>query len=380
MSTTDKPLIPKDAFRGLEEHIWLYTGAESPPHRGVCDAVNEYLLARTGGPAGRERNAEVEASCKENLAALLGGTAEQIALISNASEAISAIAQSIDWRAGDNVVINTLEFPSGVLPWLSLQKSGVEVRVAEHHDWNFSTENILSHVDASTRLVMTSQVSYLSGARLDPRALYGDLQKTDALLLLDATQALGVVPVAATHADFVVSSTYKWLLAMHGAGVLAINPARAGDLLGRAGGWRSVREMFGPNRFASFELHADARRFESGYPSYPTLYGLNFSSRLLLETGVGRIESHVHTLGTQLIAGLEALNLRVMTPRDERHRAGNICWVCPRGEELAAALRDEGVLIWGGDGRARASIHAFNESRDIEKLLAALKKHQGLLS
>lgn len=370
--------LHKADFLGLDTHTWLYTGAESPPHRGVIAAANAYLLARADGPAGRELNAQTEESCKRRLAALLNGHADDIALLSNASEALSAVVLSLDWRAGDNIVINTLEYPSGVLACLSQVASGVEVRRVQHRDFDFEGEDILAQVDNRTRLVMTSHVSYLSGARLDYQALYEQLKSTSALLLLDATQALGVVPVALSGADFVVSSTYKWLLAMHGGGVLAVNPARTNEIAARAVGWRSVREMFAPDRFERFERHAGARQFELGYPSYSVVYALDFSVNLLLETGIETIEAHVLPLGEKLIAGLCDLGLQVMTPRQSFKRAGNIAWKCERGAELSDALRAEGIFLWGGDGRARASIHGYNDAGDVQTLLRALEKQRDL--
>ena len=63
-----------------------------------------------------------------------------------------------------------------------------------------------------------------------------------------------------------------------------------------------------------------------------------------------------------------------MTPRDPQQRAGNIAFVCERGEEVAQQLADAGVLCWGGDGRLRFSIHGFNDEGDIERALIALEK------
>jgi len=128
-------LIDKELFVGLDDCTWLYSGAETPPLRGQARAMEGYLSARGQGPGGREKNSEVERSCKENIATLTNGEAENVALLSNASEVISMIAQSLELGEGDNVVINTLEFPSGVLPWLALRKDGVEVRVVPHEGW-----------------------------------------------------------------------------------------------------------------------------------------------------------------------------------------------------------------------------------------------------
>jgi len=376
MTTQHAPLYKSD-FIGLDDCVWLYNGAESPPLRGAADALGAYMTYRGSGPGGREQNAAVEENCRRQLAALMNGQPEQIALLGNTSDAISHIALALELKAGDNVVINTLEFPSGVLPWLEWKARGVEVRVVPHRNWAVPVADVIERVDGATRLVMASHVSYMTGARCDYRALYEQLQSTNALLLLDATQSLGVVPVDLEYSDFIVSSTYKWLLATHGAGVLGVNPRRTAALMQndavRPIGWRGVSDMFSAHRFEKFTRHTDARQFETGYPSYPTLYALDFSTRLLLGTGLERIAEHVLQLGERTIAGLEGLGFEVMTPRTPEGRAGNIAWICPRGEELAQALQEQRIFLWGGDGRARASMHGFNDEDDIARLLEALR-------
>jgi selenocysteine lyase/cysteine desulfurase len=366
--------LAKNDFFGLDETTWLFTGAESPLHKGVHAAVNEYLQQRTRGPQGRVFNAQIEESCREKFAQLLGGNVHDIALLSNASEAISTIILALRLQPGENIVLHDLEYPSAVLSALSLQETGVEMRMAKHHNWSIPNHELLSLVDDRTRLVITSHVSYVSGTRFDYKALYEKLRGTNALLMLDATQSLGVVPVELGGADFVVSSTYKWLLGLHGAGVLAINPRRTQSLAPLATGWRSVENVFSPRRFELVERHADARRFELGYPSFATVAALNFSLGVLQTAGIENIERHVLALGKKLIAGLRKLDLQVMTPDEKNQRAGNIAFVCERGEDVARQLENAGILCWGGDGRLRCSIHGFNDETDIERALNEIEK------
>lgn len=366
--------ISKNDFFGLEQVAWLFTGAEAPLHKGVRAAVNEYLEQRVRGPQGRVFNAQIEASCREKFARLLGGSAHDIALLSNASEAISSIVLALRLQPGENIVLHDLEYPSAVLSALSLQESGVEMRVAPHRNWQVSNDQLLSLVDEKTRLVVTSHVSYVSGTRFDYKTLYEKLRATNALLILDATQSLGVVPVEMEYSDFVISSTYKWLLGLHGAGVLALNPQRTQNLAPIATGWRSVENVFSPRRFELVERYTDARRFELGYPAYTTVAALNFSLGVLQSAGIENIEIHVLALGEKLIAGLRKLDLQVMTPHEKNQRAGNIAFVCERGEEVARQLQSAGVLCWGGDGRLRFSIHGFNDESDIERALSVLGK------
>lgn len=370
-----QPLIPRSEFIGLDECTWLYSGAESPPLQGVRDAVDEYVSARAFGPEGRARNSEIEAQCRQRFATLLNGQPEQIAFTSNSSEAISNIALSVDLKPGDNVVINNLEFPSGVLPWLALKAQDIEVQLVTHRDWLITAEDVLALVDERTKLVCISHVSYLSGSRLDYRSLYRELKNSNALLLLDATQSLGAVEVDMNHADFVVASSYKWLLGIHGAAVLAINPQRTTDIKSSLLGWRGISDMFSPTRYESFAQHSDARRFELGYPGYATLYALNHSVGRLLHIGIEAIERHILELGEHLAGRLSDAGYQLMTPREPERRAGNIAIVCPAGEAVSDALRQERIYTWGGDNRLRASVHLFNVPADIDTYIEALRRH-----
>ncbi|WP_144938091.1 aminotransferase class V-fold PLP-dependent enzyme [Paenibacillus sp. 32O-W] len=366
-----RALIDKSEFVGLENTTWLYSGAETPTHRGSMAAVEDYMRSRSLGPIGRDRNTSVENNSKALLAQMMNGRPEDIAFMSNSSEVISMIASSMDWQAGDNLILHTLEFPSGVLPWLKLKEKGVEIRIVEDTNGEVGADDILRVTDERTRLVMTSHVSYLTGARLDYRSLYRKLKETRTLLLLDVTQSLGVVPVQMYEADFVVCSSYKWLLSTHGAAVFGINRERI-SLVPAYVGWRSVKDMFGPNRFQAFELQDDARRFELGYPSYPTLYSMNFTVQLLLNIGIANIERHVLELGSYLIRGLKELGLEVMTPVQPEKRAGNISVRHEAGEQIAEGLLKEQIYIWGGDGRFRISLHLFNDKDDVDRLLNKL--------
>lgn len=365
------PLLKQDFF-GLEDQTWLFTGAESPLHHGVRAAVDEYLDHRTLGPKGREFNARLEASCRERFARLMGGETKDIALLSNASEAIASVLAALRLQPGDNIVLNTLEFPSAVLAGLALKESGVEIRLVEHRNWQVDEQELLSHVDAKTRILITSHVSYLSGARMDYKSLYAHLKNTSTLFLLDVTQSLGVVPVDMKHADFTVCSSYKWLLGMHGLGILGVNPERTSDLASFTTGWRSVEDLFSPRRFEAIERYHDARRFEIGFPAFNTVAALNFSTGLLLDTGIERIEEHVLALGGKLLQALKDRGWSVMTPEAPSQRAGNIAVVCENGEQVSQQLLEKKVLTWGGDGRLRFSIHGFNDESDIERALSVL--------
>jgi selenocysteine lyase/cysteine desulfurase len=366
-------LAPRSWFAGGDERAYLYTAGEGLMPLAAHDAMRRYVEHKARGAAGRAENARVERACRDGLARLMGAEAGDVALLGSASEGINAIYGLVDWQPGDNVVVPTsdLEFPSVVLPAARLARRGVEVRVVERDGWIIAPERIAAAVDRRTRLVFLSHVSYRTGYRFDLEALTRLLDGSGALLAVDATQSLGVVPVPSGACDYLVATTQKWLLGPHGLGVFYWN-RRRWPLVEPSGiGWYSVVD----DLHAPYELKPDAGRFELGGLNWLGLYALEQGLRILLDLGVERVEQHVLDLGTRLLDGLAALGMDVMTPRDPRLRAGIVSWIDPRYTETADALAERGVLVTGSAGRVRAAMHIYNDATDVERSLAELARH-----
>lgn len=356
----------------------MYTGAEGPPLARQETALRSYLNARALAHAGRTAHAVVEARLRGRLAALLGLGTESIALVSNSSEATNLIAGTVDLLPGDNVVLNAMEYPSMVQPWLRMAPLGIEVRIAPASGGDVPTNSINDLIDDRTKVVGVSHVSYLSGWRHDLSAIAKAAEVVGALTLVDATQSLGVVPVPGHLVDVVVSSSYKWLLGGHGLGILAWNSARRPLPEPRSVGWRSVSEIFTDDRMERYNLHPTARRFELGLPSYPSIYSLDASMEWLAQFDQDEIEAHVLALTGRLVGELAEREWEVLTSQEAEHRAGNVSVRALHGAALAAALAERGVHCWGGDGRLRFSLHLFNGDSDIDDLLVALDAVRGL--
>lgn len=366
------PLCDRGDLLIASSTSWLYTGAEGPPLISQQEALLDYWRNRALGPEGRSQHAQREQLLRDRLAALMGLDSAHVALMGNASEALNSVARSLDLRPGDNVVLNDLEYPSVVQPWLNMQGLGVEVRVAHHRDWTVSTESLASLVDARTRVIAVSHVSYMSGWRHDLQAIADVAQSVGAFVLVDATQSLGVVPVPGQEVDAVVASSYKWLLGGHGVGILGWNRSRHELPPPPAVGWRTVEDIFTKDRFEAFQAHGDARRFEVGFPSYPAIYSLLASVEWLAGFPPEEVESHVSTLAGHLLDGLLERNLPVMTPSDPHRRAGNVAFRCSQGEAVAQALAARNIICWAGDGRLRMSVHLFTSIGDVDAALDAL--------
>lgn len=374
VSTTSIASVARRELRGVEDRVYLYTGAEAPSLYRHADSVGRYLANKSAGDEGRLAHERELATCRERLARLMSSSPDRVALVSNASEALNRLVASLGLPPGGNVVTTDLEFPSVVQSLLSIRSAGVEVRVARQSGWDLDVDDIARLVDDDTGLIMVSHVSYVNGLRLDLAALSALAARHGARLVVDATQSLGVVPVAAELADYVVASSYKWLLGPHGLGVLHVRDPLSARADRSGVGWRSVPDIFAADRLSEYELWGDARRFELGFPSFPSVYLLNDSLELLGRFSPVEIENHVCELTTELVEGLAGLGRTVMTPREPLRRAGNVSIEAADGAELARALLERGVMAWGGDGRVRFSVHLFNTPADIRTVLECLKE------
>ena len=368
--TTTGPFFREDVF-GIEGVVHLYSGAEGPSLLAHRAAALRYLDDKSDGAQGRLNGEKELAECHAQLASLMNGSSESVALLGNASDALHRLAQSIEYAPGSKVVTSDIEFPSGVQSLLTLRERGVEVRFARSRHGDLTVDDFAEVIDENTRLVLSSHTSYVNGVKIDAPALRALANGVGAAFLLDATQSLGVLRVDAEDADAIVSSSYKWLLSPHGLGVVHLTRPEAFDGPVHAVGWRSVDNVFAPDRLERFHLRSDARQLELGFPSFPGVYLMNESLRLLLSADQAALEEHVLALTTRLADGLSAAGAELLTPSDPIRRGTNVSVVCADGEAVAERMLDAGVRVWGGDGRVRFSIHGFASVDDIDAAVDA---------
>lgn len=362
-------LAPKSDFIGLDDgRVHLATGGQPPLLKRHRDAFEAYAADKARGPAGYQRHWEVGQAAKRRLAALTGLPAEDHALIGNASEGVARALSAIDWRAGDNVVVSALDYASGRHSMLRLGQLGVEARVVPGRGWRIEVDDLLAACDGRTRALYVSHVTSMTGQRIDLAALSAGLPP-GVMLIVDASHALGVVPVDGGLADVTVSACYKHLCATH-SGVLAWNRARRPDFEPLAVGWASGSDA--PDHGA-YRPHADGRRAEAGNSNHLDVYLLDASLDYLLGYDIPAIAAHAEALATRLHEGLCGLGLEMITPAPPAGRAASVCFAHPDNAAIVARAAAAGIHLWDGYGRVRCSVHLFNDTGDVDRLLDWLR-------
>ena len=367
-------LIPKTAFIGIDHVAHLATGGEAPVLRANLAAATQFLLDKGDGMPGRERFFVTADRTRAALARRLGGRPEDVAFLGSASEGLHVASEGIDWRPGDNVVVGQSEFPSVLLAWQRLRPRGVEVRGGGPRgrggaggDRGRGGRAHAGHRGEPRRLPHR-------GAPRSPGDSGPSRTGSGARLVVDASHALGVVPVDGTLCDVVVACCYKWVLAVHGVGVFYVNSRRWPELAAPWVGWHSTASrgrLAAPHRTTGSGRTARASRRGTRRSCRSTSWRARL--RVLDALDPRAVEAHVLALGGTLRAGLVKLGLPVLTPEAPEERAGNIVFATDRCMEVERALRDNGVLVWAGDGRIRLSVHAYNDEADVARALAVLE-------
>lgn len=365
-------------FPRQREGVYLNHAASSPLPRRTSEALRGYI-------GDRERlfhlyqNGTQDYSLpvlQGKVARLLNVPAELVAFVPTTTEAMSAALNSIDWRAGDNVVVPANEFPGVIYPALHLARRGVEVRqvpVDRHAD----LDRVLSAIDGRTRAVAISWVHWLTGHRIDLVRLGAECRARNVLSIVDAIQGVGAVPVdvAATQVDFFVTGSYKWLMAVPGTAAIYTSPrfldAVVPDRAGHASMKTSVYDA------PHIDWLPGAARFQVGGPINSALIALEHSIDLLSEVGVPRVQAHVATLLDALHSRAEGAGLRLNSDLSAAHRSTFVSVTTgdtARDDRVVKGLVAQGIIVGRRGPGIRVAPHLHNSVDDIQRLLDAARR------
>lgn len=360
-------------FPALAAMTYLNTAAESIPPLCVHDALEEYWRDKLRGMKGRDQHFQKLEQCREVAARMIGLQPAEVSFCSCTSEAYNLLASALNLRPGDEVVVNDLDYPAGVTPWLRAA-AGPTVKIWHSRDGALSADDLQPHLTQRTRLVPVSLVSFYNGFRLRWEPFLQTVRRLapQALVSVDVTQALGRVVLDCAGADCLISSTHKWVLGTHGGCVVGVPQARAEQVTTHAGGWFHLANAFDADRFQRAVARPGAASFSVGMPNFPAIYALNASLRYVEQIGVPNIAAHADPLTARLHVGLIKLGLTPMAPFDASHACGIVAFRHARSEVIHQRLEQENIHVMHHAGRLRMSVHGYNTAGDVERFLAVL--------
>jgi len=297
---------------------------------------------------------------------IINAAPNDLALAPSISVALSAVAESLDYRRRPKVVITSLDFPTVAYQWLAKVRQGVDLVVIESPDRvSVPVEAIARAIDDRTALVVTSHVYFTTGAIQDIKRVAAAAHAHGALCLIDAYQSVGQIPVDVQDAgvDALVAGGLKWLLGGPGIVFLYVREAVARRLEPRISGWFGQREQFAFDPRA-LTFHDDARRFEMGTPSLAAVYAQLGGLEYIEEISVPRIREVTAALTEDLIATVRAAGFTPKVAAEPERRSAIVMIPMPDPAASVRHLAAGGVIADSRPGHVRFSPFFYNVQED----------------
>ena len=363
------------------------------PHAVIEATVNamgrDYATVHRGVYARSAEMTLAYEAARRKVATFIGGHDSEVVFTRGATEAINLVAATwgaTQLKAGDRILLSTLEHHSNIVPWqLHCVSRGVAIDVCPlTEDGRIDLDAAEAMLTPAHKLVAFAHVSNVLGSVLDvPRAV-ALAHAVGAKILLDGCQAVPRLPVnvAAMGCDFYVFSAHK-LYGPTGIGALW---ARA-ELLDAMPPWQGGGAMIDKVSFAGTTYAPPPQRFEAGTPAIIEAIGLGAAIDYVEAIGVAQIHAHETALVRQLRDELGKINsLRLFGPEDS---AGIVSFALDgvHPHDLGTILDEEGVAIRAGHhcaqplmehmgvpATARASFGIYNDASDIAALLRGIDR------
>lgn len=355
-------------FPITKQAVYLNSASQCPLNTLVNDKLQAQIKTELN-PIGKE--AFNRDNTRELLSQLLGGSPTEYALTTSTGVGIGMVAQGIDFKSGDNIIIPEREHWNNIFPWLNLEEKGVEIRFAKINDDNsIDPETIEKLIDNKTRVVAIAAVRYNSGFRPNLNAIGKIAHAKGALFLVDAAQGAGMIPIDVEKDEIDVMSGcgFKWLLGMHGTGFLFVSKRVVNRIKPTMPGMYAAENIHN-----QLSYHADSRKFETGTIAYSLFNAWSAGLQLLLDIGVENIYEKALDNTDLLIDGLQKRRYKIVTPTRKREERTAIVHFNTGNSETTKMLYEKltanKVLVTLQGENIRVSPNFFTTKEEISIFL-----------
>lgn len=384
MATTSLQTDWRQEWFEIEDATYLDLAGESPMPKVSIRAVQAALEAKKYPHHKPESTFfEVPNRIRASIAKLIGGKPEEIALTSGASAGVAAVAYALTWKPGDEVITAKGEFPLQYTAWKPMEeREGLKLKIVSPRERFITADDLIAAITPRTRMVSVSLVRYDDGSLLDGARVADACHKQGALLLLDASQSCGALPmdVSQLGADFMVCAGYKWLLGPFGTGFFWAKSEHLGIVRPGPFNWMAVE---GSDNFAALNFEdpkpaASAKRWDA--PEWASYFNFNLAAMdvsvdFVVRMGPQLVTAHNRKLIELLFERLPKDRYVLASPTDAARRGPYGCFAARSREktmEVYQRLRKENVVVSLREGNIRVSPHLYNTERDIDRLISVV--------
>lgn len=376
----------REQLPAVNRHVYLNTGTFGPLPRAAFETMlacqeTEFNEGRIL-PGGWERADEVKAELRQEIAEILRCPAGNVALTRHTTDGLNIGIMGINWRPGDEIVISDLEHPGAQAPVYNIaRRFGVTVRLARLGTGNGDVVAAFERViSPRTRMIVVSHVAWNTGAILPLGDLVDLAHRHHALLVADAAQSAGTVPVNVTGmgVDVYAIPGQKWLCGPEESGAVYVSDEALEQLQPTVTGYFSAA-AHGWEHFGGHYLPAGgAGRFEVGGVNMPKIHGWLASLSWIRESvgwewAYGRI-TELGAYAARRLATIDGVS--IVTPVDRM--TGLVCFSVEgiKPSALVDRLWEQGIIIRSipGPSCVRMSTGFYNTEDDIDRLLEVVEE------
>ena len=313
---------------------------------------------------------------RDPLAAFIGCTRDELALVRNATEANSYIANGIDMKPGDEVLMTDQEHPSGEGPWkLKAKRYGVVVKMVTLPKPVTSPTQVLNlfseAITPRTRVIFFSHITTATGVVLPAKELSALARSKGILSAVDGAHVPGMMALDVHHigCDMYSASPHKWLQAPKGSGFLYVRDEVIDQV------WSTVTTAGWDDKIIR------AERFQRiGSSNVPSLMGLRASIQMANDIGMDKIEKRHRELANYMLAQMLQRGAESWTSPDPAMRCAIVTVNVPPIQRMKLEdwmWKTQKIRIRGGDpSKLRLSTPYYLSKTDIDRYLAAFDQYK----
>jgi len=360
-------------FPGLDNCLYFNTASYAIGNTFAAKAyndINETLLSGKFELWDYENEMD---QCKIELASFINASPHTISQCSYLSNACGMIAQQLEMTTNDNIVMADIEFSSSFYPWYLLKEKGYEIRLAPSTEGIIDEDALIKLIDEKTRVVSISAVQSSSGYTCDIKSISQKCRECNAWLFVDASQAMGVIPVDVQDwdVDFLATVSYKYMLGARGITYMYIKEDLLDSVKPVTPGWRAAKKPFESFYGPEVNISDTASKMDNSV-SWILAHAEKASLSLINKIGLESMIERNQFLRKYFYEALDESCLPHLKP-SPRNRSNNIIIPLQDNQDISNTLKKNNIRASIRQSNLRISYHFYNTIEEIDALIACLR-------
>ena len=368
-------------FGPFENTIWLNSASEGPVSKVSIAALHEAISWKIN-PAylTHQRFAEVPTKLKNAIGRLINVNPTDVILGNSATYGIHLLAKGFPFQTGDEIVLMRNDFPTDILPWLTLQPQGIVVRQLPSRLTVISPEEIFASISDRTKLICLPHVHTFSGQILDIETIGKFCRERNITFVVNVSQSLGYIPInlETWPVDAITTAGFKWLCGPYGTGICWMKKELREKLNYQQAFWVNV--MSEEELTSTEDLHFTPQTSAKSLDVFGTANFFNFvpltaSVEYFLQIGIANISTLIAQRVERFISGLDKQSYALLSSLEKEKRSALIVFSHKdrkKNDAIFRKLLENKIFLAKWKGNLRISPHIFNTNTDIEKTLDVL--------